>query len=263
MLSSRSSWQITRSVWYALFLRESVARTTADRMAWFWMLAEPIAMVVIMVLIRAVAFGNGRYIVGADFIPWLIVGLFGFHLFRDNMMRSIGAVDSNKGLFSYRQVKPIDSVFVRCYLEGVLKSFVFVLFIIGGVLLELELLPADPLWAVYSWICMWLLGAGAGLTLSALSRLIPEIGRIVKITSFPLLIISGVIFPLNFLPHDIQQYLLYNPIVHGLENLRMSFFPAYRPIGGVNLLYMWYWILCLTALGMALHIRFEAKLKAT
>src|SRR5690554_3314034 len=117
-----------------MFIREALARTMADRMAWFWMLFEPIAMIAIMVLIRTVVMGRVRHIDGAEFIPWLITGLFGFYLIRENLMRPIGAVDANAALFAYRQVKPIDPVLIRCYLEGMLRTFIFLIFILAGVL---------------------------------------------------------------------------------------------------------------------------------
>ncbi|MFC6669116.1 ABC transporter permease [Marinobacterium aestuariivivens] len=242
-------------------MREAVARTMADRMAWFWMLAEPIALVLIMVAIRTLIMG-GKHIAGADFVPWLITGLFGFFLFRENMMRSLGAVEANKGLFAYRQVKAVDPVLVRCFLEGMLKTFIFLLFIAAGLLLDVGLMPESPLEALFDWLSLWALGMGAGLTLSALSSLVPEMGRVVRIISLPLMIISGVIIPLNFVPHDLQQYVLWNPIVHGLESLRQSFFAEYRSLDGISLTYLWLWTLSLTSLGLMLHLRFEMRLKA-
>nr|WP_281177195.1 ABC transporter permease [Marinobacterium profundum] len=259
-MKTRTPWQVTRSVWYALFMREAVARTMADRMAWFWMIAEPVAVIAIMVAIRSVVSG-GRHIAGADFVPWLITGLLGFFLFRENMMRSLGAVESNKGLFAYRQVKTVDPVLVRCFLEGMLKTFIFLLFIATGILLDAGLTPANPMAALFDWISLWVLGLGVGLTLSAASSLVPEIGRLVRIITLPLLIISGVIIPLNYLPHDFQQYVLWNPIVHGLEHMRESFFPEYRSLDGVSLTYLWFWALSLTSLGLILHLRFEMRLK--
>ncbi|SEG55148.1 ABC transporter permease [Marinobacterium lutimaris] len=261
MQSTRTPWQVTRSVWHAMFIREALARTMADRMAWFWMLFEPIAMIVVMVLIRTVIMGNMRHIDGAELIPWMITGLFGFYLVRENMMRPIGAIDANKGLFSYRQVKPIDPVFVRCYLEGLLRSFVFILFIVVGTLLDVDLVPAEPLAALGAWFSLWCLGLGAGLVFSALAGLVPEIGKILRIISMPLLIISGVIVPLNFVPHDLLVYVMWNPIVHGLETLRATFFPLYRPVHGTSLLYLWYWALAMITLGLMLHVRFELRLK--
>ncbi|WP_432697890.1 ABC transporter permease [Marinobacterium sp. YM272] len=260
-MKARTPWQVTRSVWHAMFIREALARTMADRMAWFWMLFEPIAMIVVMVAIRTVVLGRMRHIDGAEFIPWIVIGLFGFFLVRENMMRPIGAIDANKGLFAYRQVKPIDSVLIRCYLEGLLKSFIFSLFILVGALLDVGLIPADPLSALWAWFSLWCLGLGAGLLFSALAGLVPEIGKILRIISMPLLIISGVIFPLNFIPHDLLIYVMWNPIVHGLETLRAAFFPLYRELHGSTLLYLWYWALAMMTFGLMLHVRFELRLK--
>jgi len=258
---ARTPWQVTRSVWHAMFIREALARTMANRMAWFWMLFEPIAMIAIMVLIRTVVIGRVRHIDGAEFVPWLITGLFGFHLVRENMMRPIGAIDGNQGLFAYRQVKPIDPVFIRCYLEGLLKTFVFLLFVIAGILLEFDLMPDEPLLALFFWLSLWLLGAGAGLTFSAIAGLVPEVAKIIRLLSLPLMIASGVIFPLNFVPHALLEYLMWNPIVHGLELLRGAFFASYRPVAGTSELYLWCWVLASGSLGLALHLRFEQRLK--
>jgi capsular polysaccharide transport system permease protein len=78
----------------------------------------------------------------------------------------------------------------------------------------------------------------------------------------PLLIISGVILPLNNLPHWVQEYLLWNPIVHGLEGLRLSFFDSYRTLDGVDMSYLWFWALSMIAVGLILHIRYQHRLKA-
>ncbi|MCK8066945.1 ABC transporter permease [Cobetia sp. 1CM21F] len=258
---TRNPLRVTWSVWHALFMREAVARTMADRMAWFWMLFEPIAVIAIMVGIRALLAGGHR-ISGAEFVPWMITGLLAFFLFRENMMRSIGAVDANKGLFTYRQVKPIDPVFVRCYLEGMIKTLILILFVLVGSLLGLELIPYDPLWAIWSWLSLWTLGASIGILVSVVSELIPEIGKLLKITGFPLLLISGVIFPINLIPHEYQVYVIWNPIVHGVEEFRKAFFSGYHTLESINLMYLWIWALGMMTLGLLLHIRFSWRLRA-
>lgn len=260
-MTTRTPWQVTRAVWHAMFLREALSRTTGDRLAWFWMLLEPIAMIAVMAAIRGFAMGE-QHVSGADFIPWMVTGMLGFFLFRENMMRSIGAIAANKGLFSYRQVKPIDAVLVRCLVEGTLKSFIFLLFMVAGLLLQIDLIPADPLQAIACWLSLWILGVGFGLVLSALSTLVSEIGRIVQIISLPLLMISGAIMPVQLIPYNLQHYLLLNPILHGIEALRLAFFSGYHSLNGVSLTYLWCWSLSLVLLGLMLHIRFEQRLKA-
>ncbi|WP_107852219.1 ABC transporter permease [Oceanimonas marisflavi] len=261
-LQGRTSWQVTRSVWFAMFMREAVSRTMADRMGWFWMIAEPMALIAIMVLIHGINDGGSRLLTGADLIPWMLVGMMGFFLTRESMMRSLGAVDANKALFAYRQVQPVDPVLVRVYLEGLLKTFIFLLFVLGGLLLGLNIFPDNAIRALFGWLSLWALGLGLGLVVSVTGTLIPETAKITRMLSLPLLILSGVLIPLNVLPHSLLEYLMLNPIVHGLELMRLGFFDSYRVTHGTSQIYLWLWILALNALGLLLHTRFRERLKA-
>lgn len=260
-MKTRSPLQVTLSVWHAMFMREAISRTMSDRFGWFWMVAEPAGFILIMVGIRAAISGD-RVITNAEFIPWMLTGLMGFFLVREGMMRGLGAVDANKALFAYRQVQPIDPVLVRGFLEGLLRTFVFLLFILGGFLLKEDLAPDDALEALLMWGALWTMGLGLGLVVSVLGTLVPEVGKVLRMVSLPLMILSGVIFPLNHLPHYALEYLMLNPIVHGLELLRRSFFEGYHVVHGTSILYFGLWILVLNALGLLLHIRFKQKLKA-
>ena len=259
--SSRTPWQVTRSVWYAMFMREAISRTMADRMGWFWMIFEPVAFVGIMVFIRSFIRGD-RLIVNAEFIPWMIMGLMGFFMVREGMMQGMGAINANSSLFAYRQVRPIDPVLVRNFLEGMLRTFVFLLFIAGGLMLGLEMNPDNAIRAMGAWLSLWTLGVGLGLCTSVAATMIPEVGRVIRMASLPLLIISGVIFPLNQLPHWLLEYLMLNPIPHGLETLRLGFFERYQVINGTSMLYFWMFTLSTIALGLLLHLRFAERLKA-
>ncbi|WP_111414084.1 ABC transporter permease [Billgrantia lactosivorans] len=258
---SRSAFRVTWSVWRAMFLREALGRITGDRFGWFWMFLEPIAHVLLMVAVRELL-GRMRFIVNADFIPWLIVGLMTFFLFREGVTRGMNAIEANRALFAYRQVKPVDPVLVRGFLEGMLKSLVFILLLLGATFLGLEVLPFDPLTALWVWAWVWLLGLGLGLVLSVCAALVPEVAKVVRMIMFPLYFLSGVMIPPYFLPHALQQYLLYNPILHGVERMRLAFFEGYHTINGIDLLYLQLCTLCTIALGLAMHQRFAQKVLA-
>ncbi|WP_116473336.1 ABC transporter permease [Zobellella maritima] len=261
-MHTRTPWQVTRSVWFAMFMREAITRTMTDRLGWFWMIFEPMAMIAIMVLIRSlIGHGNGL-ILGADFIPWMITGMMGFFLVREGMMRSLGAVDANQALFAYRQVQPVDTVLVRNFVEGMLRTVIFLLFVMGGLLLKLDIFPDNAIHALFAWFSLWSLGLGIGLIVSVAGTLVPELARIVRMLSLPLLLISGVILPLNVLPHNVLEYFMPNPIVHGLELLRLGFFEHYRMVTGTSLTYLWLFTLSLNALGLLMHIHYRNRLKA-
>lgn len=259
---ARTPWQVTRSVWYAMFMREAISRTMADRMGWFWMIFEPVAMVGIMVAIRSFIRGDSL-VVNAPFIPWMITGLLGFFLVREGMIRGMGAINANKALFAYRQVQPVDPVLTRNFLEGMLRTFIFLIFIIGGLMLDQEMYPDNAIRAMAAWFSLWCLGLGLGLVTSVSATLVPEVGRVISMISLPLLIISGVILPLNSLPHWLLEYLMLNPIPHGLETLRLGFFEHYHVVPGTSMLYFWLFTFSLIALGLLMHLRFIDRLKAS
>ena len=257
----RSPWQVVLHVWHALFMREATARISGDRLGWVWLLAEPIAHVTILIVLRQLM-GRFKTIGGAEFIPWIIVGIMGFLLFRNAMNRSMNAISANRSLFAYRQVHPFDTVLIRAVLEGVLKSLVFLLLIAGCNLLDIAMFPDEAIRASGIWLSLWLLGLGCGLVLSVVITLVQEFAKIVGMITFPLYFLSGVIVPVQFKPHFTHEFLLYNPVLHGVELLRLAFFDSYHTIDGISLLYMYSWILALLLIGLMLHVKLKIRLMA-
>lgn len=258
----RTPWQITLGVWQALFLREAVARITADRIAWLWLLAEPIAHVALMIWVRTTLLGRIRLIPGADFIPWLVVGITTFIMFRNQMNRGMEAISANRGLFAYRQVQPVDTILARCALEGVLSTIVITLMVLLFTLLGHSLVPVDPLRVLHIWSTVWVLGVGVALTLSVLVTSLPEAAKFLRMVMFPLYILSGVMLPVQYFSHELLQYLLYNPLLHAIELIRAGFFETYRPVTGVNILYLHQWAWGSVFLGLLLQLRFKQRLLA-
>ena len=258
---ARSAWAVTRSVWFAMFMREAIGRTMTDRMGWFWMIAEPMAFVLVMVTMRSFI-GGDRLIINAPFIPWMIVGMLGFFMVREGLTQGVGAIHSNRALFAYRQVQPVDGVLVRNFLDGLLRTLIFLLFMLGALLLGTDFRPDNGFQAISGWLSLWAMGLGFSLVVSVAGTLIPEIAKIVRMLSMPLLILSGVIMPLNHLPHYLLEYLMLNPIVHGLEYTRHGFFEGYQVVHGTSMLYFWWWTLGMLALGLLMHVRFKERLKA-
>ncbi len=259
--ANRSSWQVTLDVWRAMFLREIVSRISSDRLGWVWLLLEPILHIVLFVAIRQLM-GRIRVIPGAEFVPWFIVGMMGFFLFRQAITRSMGAINGNKALFAYRQVQPLDAVLVRCFIEGLLKTLVLLLIVAGATVLEYHILPHNVLGVIAIWGFIWLLGTGAGIVLSVLNTILPETEKVVGLIMLPLYFLSGVMIPLQFLPHALHPYLLLNPVVHGIESLRYQFFEHYHSIAGIDLIYMGYWVLGCLFLGLMLHLHYRIRLIA-
>jgi len=260
-VKARSPWLVTGHVWHALFMREALARVTADRIAWFWLMAEPVAHVLLLVWVRTLI-GHARIVPGADFVPWLVVGVTAFILFRNQMNRGMHAIAANRGLFAYRQVHPVDTLFVRSGLEGVLSTLVLLLLVAGFTLLGQDMVPHHPLYVMAIWALLWLFGLGAGLVFSVVVTVLPELQKFITMITFPLYFLSGVIIPVQYFPQDVRYYLLFNPVLHLIEHLRYGFFEGYRLVDGVNLLYPTLWVLGSVLLGLLLHVRYKVRLLA-
>jgi capsular polysaccharide transport system permease protein len=246
------------AVWHALFMREALARISGRRAGWLWLILEPVVQVALLALVLS-SF-RGRSVDGTDFALFLAIGVLGYKFFQHAAQRSSTAISANRGLLAYRQVKPVDTVIVRAMLEGVINLFVAIALAALAALLGHDVLPRDP-WVLAQACCLlWLLGVGVGLVLSVGGTLVPEIEKITGFVFLPLYFASGVMFSPAMFPPAVQAWLLYNPILHGIELGRSAFFPGYHVVPGISMGYLAACALAFLLLGLALHRRFASKL---
>lgn len=257
----RTPWQITRDVWHALFMREISARITQDRFGWTWLILEPVLMLLVMIGIRELL-GRMRMVVNADFIPWLLIGILAFFVFRSTLIRGMGAINANSGLFSYRQVQPVDTVIVRGFVELVLYTLVFAIFAAFFNLIDIRIVPYDILAVIYFWFAMWCLGLGFGLILGVATSLVPEVAKLVNVLMMPMYFLSGVMIPLTLLPDWLLPYLLLSPIPHLLEGIRAAFFELYHVTPGIDFIYGAYWVFGTLVIGLMLQLVLKNRVKA-
>lgn len=250
--------RIVASVYSALFLREALTRISSSRAAWFWLLFEPIFHVAYMLLIFTVV--RMRTVGGIDTVIWLMVGMLAFFMFRRTATQVTGAISANLALFTYRQVKPVDVVLVRGGLEGFLMVVVASILLVGAALFGHSVVPADPLAVLEAFFGLWLVGMGFGLVASVAGELVSELGRVINFVMMPLFLLSGVIFPLSSVPPPYRDWLMLNPVAHGLEAARLGFSPYYYAVPGTSISYLYGFALVSIFLGLALHRRFALRL---
>lgn len=254
----RSPLIVTLAVWKALFLREALTRLFHGRAAWFWLIAEPVLHVTYLMVIYSVV--RVRSVGGIDTVVWIMVGMLAFFMFRRTDIQIMNALGANSALFTYRQVKPVDSALVRGCLEGLLMICVASVLFGGAAIFGHSTIPADPLAVFAAFFGLWLLGVGFGLITSVLIDLVPELGRVLKMVMMPLYPLSGVMMPIAAVPLPYRDWLMLNPVAHGLEAARLGFTPYYHAVPGLSLAYLYGFALCSIFLGLALHRRFALRL---
>jgi capsular polysaccharide transport system permease protein len=255
---TRSAWEIQRAVLFALALRE--LRTRAGR-RWagvVWTLVEPMAQVALILLI----FGFLRQVAspGMEFPIFLTSGLMPYILFRNLAQRLTESIDTNRGLFSYRQVKPFDAVVARGIVETVLWAAVFVLTLALLAWLGYTVLPERPLELFEICGVVMVLGGGVGLLVAVATHGLPKTRSLIQMLYFPLYFASGVIFAIDRVPATYQQWLLWNPVLHAVELSRSAFSASHHPIQGIGIGYPAAFTLVVLALGLMLYRRDRQKL---
>jgi capsular polysaccharide transport system permease protein len=201
-----------------------------------------------------------RTVGGIDVVVWLIGGLLAFFMFRRTGTQVMNAVSPNQSLFAYRQVKPIDTLLVRGGLEATLMFVNFCILLMGVALFGHSVVPAAPLAVMQAFFGLWLLGMGFGLTTSVIIELIPEAGKILRLVMMPLYVLSGVLMPITSVPQPYREWLLLNPIVHGVDAVRLGFAPYYHAISELDVAYMYEFALVSIFFGLVLQRRFESRL---
>ena len=256
--AQRTHIAVSLSVWKALFLREAVARISAQRAGWVWLVLEP--MLHIAMITYVITGFKGRDFGDTDAALFVALGLIGFRFFSNPAFKSPATLGTNRALLVYRQVKPIDPILSRCVLEGWVQILVAVLFMCMLSLLNHDVLPVAPLTPFLCVLTLWLFGLGTGLVLSAATVLGPEVGRFTNLLGMPMYFLSGVLFSPSQLPPAMRDVVLLNPVAHGIELLRSGFFPGYYVADQVSFSYLLGFTLVYLFFGLALHRHLQTRL---
>ena len=244
-------------VWQALFLREALDRFFGSRAAWAWLVVEPAMHIGFMSCLWGMMRKNS--LGGINVIMWIILGMLSFFLFRRTSVQTLHALDCNKAFFAFRQVRPFDVALMRAGVEAFSMFFISSSILGVAALAGLEVLPDDPITVLLALAGLWLFGLGYGLVTSVCMRLVPDSGHIFQIFMMPLYLISGVIMPVAYIPMPYRDWLLWNPLVHGLELVRLGFFSNYHTLD-VSFSYLYSWVLLSITLGLTLYRAFETRL---
>lgn len=244
---------VMRAVVFALFLREFKTRLGGRWWGLVWALGEPLAGAAVLLGLYRLA--HAHAVGGVDTLLFLVSGMLPFQLFKNLALRSMEAIDANQGLFAYRQVRPIDTVLARALVELMLALGVLAMTLLALAWLGHDVLPRHPLELLGISALLVALGTALGLlaavaTGGALAR-----GRAaIRVATLPLMLASGVMFPVAALPPAVRELLLFNPMLHLLERLRGAVFGStYHALPQASLSLPLAALLVCAALALALY----------
>jgi capsular polysaccharide transport system permease protein len=247
----RSHWEIQRAVIFSLLMRELKTRFGGRWLGFLWVLSEPVLHVTFLMV--AFAYVRARVMPGVDYVIFLITGLVPFMQFKAILMRMMDALDVNRGLLSYRQVKPIDAMISRVALEIAIYAAVYLLGLGLLAWMGYDALPVRPLELMGITFALLMCAFGLGLCLAVLTDDSSRSRKLIRLLFFPLYMISCVVIPVHALPDAVLPWLLWNPLLHALEISRGMFMKGYEVIPQASGLYVVVFGLLAMVSGMGLY----------
>lgn len=220
--SLRRSALVQGRVIHALLMREILTRYGRHNIGFLWLFVEPMLFttgVTILWTIAKAAHGSSLPIVA-----FALTGYSSVLLWRNMPARCIGAVEPNLALMYHRNVRVIDVFLARLILEAGGATISFVTLGLFYTYIGWLDPPRDVLTVVEGWLMIAWFGSSLAMFLGALaekSELVERLWHPVQYLAFPL---SGAAFMVDALPPVAQHYILYVPMVNGVELVREGYF---------------------------------------
>jgi ABC-type polysaccharide/polyol phosphate export permease len=211
-----------RRVIGALILRELITRFGRENLGVLWLVGEPMLFTLgVATLWTASGLSHGSNI---PIVAFAVTGYSSVLMWRNSASHCSNAVEANKNLLHHRGVLVIDVVLARIALEisGATCSFIVLscFFIYIGWMSP----PQDALLVVAGWLMLAWFGASLALLIGAGTAFSPIIERLWMPAAYLLFPMSGAAFMVEWLPYQLQNVVLYLPMVHGVELLRQGYF---------------------------------------
>ena len=259
----RDAWAVMRAVVFALFLRELKTRMGGRWWGIAWIVGEPVASAAVLLAMYSVV--HARVVGGVDTLLFLVSGVLPFQLFKHLVLRSMESIDANQGLFAYRQVRPIDAVTARALVEVVLALAVAAVAVSLLAWLGHDVMPRFPLELIGVSVLLVALGATLGLLAAvATGGALARARAAIRVASMPLMIVSGVAFPVSVLPPAAREAFAVNPLLHLLEGVRCAVFgSAYHAMPEATIAWPAATWLVASTLALALYVQRRERLRTS
>jgi capsular polysaccharide transport system permease protein len=244
----------------ALVLRETRTRFGQHQLGYAWALVEPALMILTFLGMFAVV--GRKPASDMDSFGYLATGILPYLLFTKTTVQVSQAINGNKGLLFYPQVKPLDVVLARIVLEFCTYAVVFLLLMGANVFIRRDLSISDPLLIVAGFALASLLGASLGLIFMGLGQLSNVTDRARGPLMRPFFWVSGLFFTVDSLPQAYRELIVYNPVIHLVELVRAGWFTSYDDTY-TNIPYALMWVLGMTLIGLTLETVTRRKIEVT
>lgn len=242
---------------FALILREMSSVYGRSAMGYLWAILEPVAAIALLSFIFSIAFRTPA--MGSSFPLFYATGYLPFMFYMGTSMNIATCIRFSKQLLFYPRVTYIDAIFARFLLSFLTHAVVFCILITGIILIEGTQTILQLQYIFSSFLMAAAFAFGVGVVNCFLFEILPSWVQLWSIATRPLFIISCIFFTPESLPEPFRSYLLYNPLVHIVSEMRRGFYPYYDGVY-ISHFYVYGLSLTLAMIGLYLLKRFNKNI---
>lgn len=207
-------------VLHALVLREIMTRFGRENLGFVWLVLEPLILTTMVMIGWMIMFGTSKQ--GVPVVQLVLTGYSMLTLWRHIVTRFTHCFRHNAGLMFHRNVKPMDTIFARLFLEsfGTLVSF----FVSYAVLYIIDWIPPihDIFLLLAAWFLLTFFAFSAALIVSALCELWEPAEKFIQPLMYITIPLTGAFFMLSWIPSDYHDALLLSPMINTVEMFRAA-----------------------------------------
>lgn len=214
----REGWRVQLRVIHALLIRELTTRFGRENIGFLWIMVEPLLFAGLVATIWRFMKGPEEH--GVGIIAFVISGYIPITLFRHGIARSVSVFVANSSLLYHRQIKILDFVFVRFFIEmlGGMMAYVFIATILIAVG-EFPV-PANIGLLIAGWMLYALVSFSICLVVAPVSEMSEVMEKFIPVTTYVMIPFSGLFTMASWLPPTMRDFLLWSPFVNAMELMR-------------------------------------------
>ena len=234
----------------ALAYRDQGERIRKSPFGAVGLLVEPLLFVSMFLILRVLVRIEAAPLMNP--VLQLASGFILFYLFKKIALRAISGVARSQRFSELRRIRPLDVLIAGAVVEFQVYGMCIVLVILAVSIYQWQFAVAYPGSAVAMFILVALTSLGIGLAALVVGHRLPVVKFVVNTLIRRLLFwTSGLFFSIATIPDFARPFLLWNPLLHGIELFRHALVPTY-PIPGISLGYLLIW--AFVSLGFSLLV---------
>lgn len=228
MASLRKGWNTQVRVIGALMVRELTTRFGRENIGFLWVMTEPLLFALLVGFLARALKGPLEY--GFEIVTFIVTGYIPLVLFRSCVQRGVNIFTANGSLLYHRQIKILDLVLVRFFIEliGSMMAYLFVALILH--VFGFFPVPYDMSFLLLGWFYYALFTFSITLIVAPLSEFSEVLEKVIPVITYMTIPFSGAFYLVGSLYPAAAEIVLYVPLVHGMEMMRYGVFgPSIDP----------------------------------